>query len=205
MVLATLAVAIGAAVAAFSVTDAWLFRPLRFPDADRLVVAFAAAPARPTEPAVWMPYRAYRAWQKDARSFASVSGAFFQGATYRTATDAMSIVGMRVTPEFFDTFAMPPLRGRGLTQADVGGPDAVVISHGFWQRVLGGSENVVGTTLTLSEVPYTVVGIMPPGFDVRLLDQAEGAAFWTLLGAGDPGYGPTGSAPWPSSPECGPA
>ncbi len=60
---------------------------------------------------------------------------------------------------------------------------------------LGGSENVVGTTLTLSEVPYTVVGIMPPGFDVRLLDQAEGAAFWTLLGASDPGYGPDGIGP----------
>ena len=53
----------------------------------------------------------------------------------------------------------------------------------------------LATALTLSEVPYTVVGITPPGFDVRLLDQAEGAAFWTLLGAGDPGYGPDGIGP----------
>ena len=162
VMLGTLAVAIGTVATAFSITDAWLFRPLAFPAADRLVVAFMATAARPTEPAVWMPYRAYLSWKDSARSFSSVSGAFFQGATWRTATDARSLVGMKVTPEFFSTFGVAPLRGRPLAPADAGGPPAVVLSYGFWQRELGASETVVGGSVTLSDVSYTVVGVMPP-------------------------------------------
>ena len=188
VVICTLAVAIGAAVIAFSVTDAWLFRPLRFPDADRLVVAFAAAPARPTEPMVWMPYRAYLSWRDSARGFSSVSAAFFQGAMWRTSSDAKSLVGMRVTPEFFTTFGVAPLRGRPFTEADVSGTPVLVISYGFWQRELGGEESVLGSTVTLSDVAYTVIGIMPQDFDVRLLDRPDGAAFWTVFRTGDRGY-----------------
>jgi hypothetical protein len=68
VVVATLAVAIGAAVAVFSVVDAWLFRPLNFPDAERLAIAFAARPERPNEPAVWLPYRAFLGWKERSRS-----------------------------------------------------------------------------------------------------------------------------------------
>ncbi len=193
VVLCTLAVAIGAAVTAFSVADAWLFRPLGFPAADRLVVAFAAAENRPSEPAVWMPYRAYVSWKDSARTFSSVSAAFFQGVTWRTSSDAKSLVGMRVTPEFFSTFGVPPFRGRPLAASDAGGPPALVISYGFWQRELGGAERVLNSTVTLSDVAYTVVGIMPADFDVRLLDRPEGAAFWTLFRTGDRGYEPGGT------------
>jgi hypothetical protein len=83
VVVCTLAIAIGSVVAAFSITDAWLFRSLRFPAADRLVVAFMAIAARPEEPAVWMPYRAYLSWKASSRSFSSVSAAFFRDAASR--------------------------------------------------------------------------------------------------------------------------
>jgi predicted permease len=192
VVLCTLAVAIGAAVTAFSITDAWLFRPLRFPAADRLVVSFMATAARPTEPAVFMPYRAYLSWKDTAKSFSSISAAFFRGATWRTSSDAKPLLGMRVTPEFFSTLGVPALRGRHFAAADVDGPPALVISYGFWQRELGGAESVVGSTVTLSDVAYTVVGVMPAAFDVRLLDRPEGAAFWTLFRAGERGYEPGG-------------
>jgi len=195
VVLGTLAIAIGATVTVFSIADAWLFRPLRFPGADRLVVAFASTPARPSEPAVFMPYRAYLSWKDSARAFSSVSAAFFQGATWRTADNAKTLVGLRVTPEFFSTFGMLALRGRTLEQSDASGSPALVISYGFWQRDLGGSDAVVGSSLILSDVSYTVVGIMPPDFDVRLLDRPEGAAFWTLFRPGDPGYQAGGLGP----------
>jgi putative ABC transport system permease protein len=55
VVVATLAIAIGAAVTVFSIVDAWLFRPLNFPEAEHLAIAFAARPERPSEPAVWLP------------------------------------------------------------------------------------------------------------------------------------------------------
>jgi predicted permease len=195
VVVCTLAVAIGSTVTAFSLTDAWLFRSLRFPAADRLVVAFMATAARPTEPAVWMPYRAYLSWKESARSFSSVSAAFFTGGTWRSASDAKSLVGMRVTPDFFTTLGVPALRGRHPTAADASGMPTIVLSYGFWQRELGGAEDTVGRAVVLSDVAYTVVGIMPAAFDVRLLDRPEGAAFWTLFRPGDRGYAPGGIGP----------
>ena len=195
VVVCTLAVAMGAAVTVFSITDAWLFRPLPFPHADRLTVAFAATPARPTEPAVWMPYRAYLVFSRSARSFSSIAGAAFQQVAWRRGSDAKSVVGMRVTPEFFSTFGVQALRGRTLGAADAGDSPAVVLSHGFWQRELGGDDAVVGSAVTLSDIPHTVVGVMPVDFDVRLLDQPEGAAFWTLLRTGERGYEPGGIGP----------
>ena len=115
------------------------------------------------------------------------------GVTWRTSSDAKSLVGMRVTPEFFSTFGVPPLRGRPFAASDAGGPPALVISYGFWQRELGGAETVLNSTVTLSDIAYTVVGIMPSDFDVRLLDRPEGAAFWTLFRTGDRGYEPGGT------------
>jgi predicted permease len=194
IVLCTLGIAIGGTVTAFSLTDAWLFRPLRFPAADRLMVAFMATSARPTEPAIWMPYRAYLSWKESAHSFSSVSAAFFRGATWRNGSEARSLVGMRVTPEFFATLGVAPLRGRVLTAADAQGPPAVVIGYGLWQRELGGAD-VVGRTIELSDVAYTIAGVMPSTFDVRLLDRPEGAAFWTLFGRNERGYEPGGIAP----------
>ena len=195
IVLCTLGIAIGGTVTAFSITDAWLFRPLNFPSADRLVVAFMATATTPTEPAVWMPYRAYLSWKESARSFSSVSAAFFRGAMWRGAAGAKSLLGMRVTPEFFITLGVPPFRGRHLTAGDEDGAPAAVLSYGFWQRELGGANDVVGGTISLSDSVYTVVGIMPPDFDVRLLDRPEGAAFWTLFRPGDRGYEPGGMGP----------
>jgi predicted permease len=195
VVIGTLAIAIGAAVTAFSITDAWLFRPLPFPAPNRLVVSFMASAASPSEPAVWMPYRAYVSWKASARSFASISGAFFHGATWRTSSGARSLVGMRVTPEFFATLGVAPLRGRTLSAADETGPAAVVIAYGFWQRELGGSADALGRPITLGDSTYTVAGIMPADFDVRLLDRPEGAAFWTLIRTGERGYDAAGMGP----------
>jgi predicted permease len=194
-VIATLAIVIGSAVTVFSISDAWLFRPLAFPKAGRLVVAFAATSTHPDEPAVWMPYRSYVAFKESARSFTSVSAAAFQPATWRTASGATSIVGMRVTPEFFLTLGVSPMRGRGLDASDAAtGSPVVVLSYGLWRRSLGGEE-VIGRSVMLNDAPYTVVGVMPADFDIRLLDQREGAAFWTILRTGERGYERGGIGP----------
>src|SRR5262245_30931848 len=152
VVLSTLTLAIAATVTVFSIVDAWLLRPLNFPRADRLVIAFGANPDRPSEPAVWLPYRAYLAWKEQSRSFSSISAAFFKGVTVTTPTDARSAVGLEVSPEFFETFGAQPFLGRGLRASDVSGAPVVVLTHGFWQRQLGGSLSVIGSSITLSDL-----------------------------------------------------
>ena len=88
VVLTTLAIGIGAVITVFSIVDAWLLRPLNFPDADRLVIAFAAQPDRPTEPAVWLPYREYLGWKERSHSFDWLAAAFVRDVTLTTPGEA---------------------------------------------------------------------------------------------------------------------
>ena len=193
VVVATLAIAIGAAVTVFSIVDAWLFRPLNFPEAEHLAIAFAARPERPSEPAVWLPYRAFLGWKERSRSFASLSAAFPRDVTLTSASDARAVLGLSVSPEFFRTFGVGPLVGRALSESDVRGPRAVVLSYGLWQRQFGGSDSAIGTSITLSGVPYQLIGVMPRDFETRILDMRF--EFWTLLMTGEAGYETGGAGP----------
>src|SRR5437867_12151079 len=139
VVLATLAAGIGVAVTVFSIVDAWLLKPLAFPHADRLVVGLGATRERPAEPAVFLPYRGYVAWKARSRSFDVVSATFRRSYLMSGAGESSTAMGMAVTEEFFQTLGLSPARGRTLAARDVGGPAAVVIGHGFWQRQFGGS------------------------------------------------------------------
>lgn len=192
VVLITLSIAIGATVTIFSIVDAWLVRPLNFPNAGRLAIAFAARPERPTEPAVWLPYRAYLGWKERSRTLTSVSAAFVRDVTVTTSTDARTVLGLGVAPEFFRTLGRAPVLGRTLSEGDVAGPRAVVLSYGFWQRHFG-SRDPIGTALTMSGVPYEIVGVMPRDFEVRVLDMRFD--FWIPLRGNEPGYEPGGLGP----------
>jgi predicted permease len=193
VLLSTIAIAIGATVTVFTIVDAWLVRPLNFPRADRLVIAFGARPERPAEPAVWLPYRAYLAWKERSQSFESVSGVFMRDATVSTARDAQSALGLSVTPEFFKTLAVGPLLGRTISEDDTTGPPAVVLSYGFWQRLFGGSDRVIGTTVVMSGTPHQILGVMPRDFESRVLDMRFD--FWTPFRRGDPAYQRDGLGP----------
>jgi predicted permease len=193
VVVATLALALGGTITVFSIVDAWLLRPLNFPRAHQLVVAFAARPEVPSEPAVWLPYRAYSGWKDRSRSFTSISGAFVRDVTLTTAADAQTLLGLSVTPEFFETFGVSPLLGRTLSQQDVTGPRAIVLSYGLWQRTFGGSPDVIGRSVTLSSVPHHIVGVMPRDFETRVLDMRF--EFWTPFMPDQPEYQPGGIGP----------
>ena len=193
VILITLAIAIGATITVFSIVDAWLIRPLNFPDADRLAIAFASRPERPTEPAVFLPYRAYVAWKERSRSFTSLSAAFIRDVTLTRSDDARTVLGLMVTPEFFDTFGVHPLLGRSLSAQDVPSPPTVVLSYGLWQRQFGAAADVIGTPVTLSGTPHEIVGVMPREFETRVLDMRF--EFWTPLKPGEGGYEPGGIGP----------
>jgi predicted permease len=195
IVLTILSVAIGASVTVFSVVDAWLLRPLNFPDANRLVIGLAAQRDRPDEPAVFLFYRSYLGFKAQSRSLASVAAAFRRSYLVTGRGDASSALGMAVSEAFFDTLGVPPVLGRTLSSRDRGSVKATVLSYGFWQQQFGGARDVIGTTVTLNGDPYEIVGVMPNGFDVRMLEQPRGAQLWTLITAGERGYDPAGMGP----------
>ena len=195
VVLTILSVAIGASVTVFSIVDAWLLRPLTFPDPNRLVIGLAAQRDQPNQPAVFLFYRSYLGFKAQSQSLASVSAAFRRSYLVTGRGDAASVLGMAVSEEFFATMGVAPVMGRTLSAGDVGGAAATVLSYGFWQQQLGGARDVIGTTVMLNGEPHEIVGVMPNSFDVRMLEQPRGAQLWTLINAGERGYDPAGRGP----------
>jgi putative ABC transport system permease protein len=151
----TLALGIGANTAIFSVVDAVLLRPLPYRDPERLV----SLPSGQSLP--------------DVNDFAAQSRTIIRfGAFGEWPLDLLghgepkSIPSALVSGSLFETLGVKPLLGRTLTAADdqLGGAHIVVTSYGFWKTYLNADSNVIGSALTLSGVPYTVIGIMPAGF-----------------------------------------
>ena len=68
-----------------------------------------------------------------------------------------------------------------------------MLSHGLWERRFAASQTVIGTSITLNDVPHEVIGVMPPEFELRMLDRATGYELWTLFRPGEPGYTPGGT------------
>ena len=190
---ATLALSIGATVVVFSIIDAWLFRPLSFPEPDRLAISVYATRERPSEPAVFALYRDYLSWKERSRSFDAMAAVFPRTFLIGDVADIATAEGLVVTGEFFRTLGVSARLGRTLSEADEVGAPVTVLGHGLWERRFGASETVIGTSVTLNDVPHEVVGVMPRGFDVRILDQATGFELWTLFRPGEPGYTPGGT------------
>jgi len=163
----TLALGIGANTSIFSVVNAVVLRPLPFPDAERLVWFDGVNPARGiTESSLSMPD--YLDWQSQADAFQSMT-AFVEGSAILSSDEVEPERVPRgiVTASFFPTVGVNPAQGRALVPEDeLSGSELVaVLSHGLWQRRFGANPNVLGSKFMLSGRSFTVVGVMPAGFD----------------------------------------
>jgi predicted permease len=161
IVLATLALGIGANVAIFSVVNGMLLRPLPFRDPARVVHVTLA------EPYVQLAAAELLDLRRDMRAFATIAGYSTPDANVTGGPEPERVHVARVTDQFFATLGASPALGRAFTAEEErrGGPPALIISHALWQRYLGGVPDVVGRTLEISGRPVTIVGVMPPRFD----------------------------------------
>src|SRR5690606_38527683 len=105
----------------------------------------------------------------------------YNGAWHSTLLDGGNAVpakGTWVTGDLFGVLGVVPALGRVLLPADdvVGADPVMVIGHGFWQRHFGGDPAAVGRSLRWGDRSYTIVGVMPRGFE-----YPQGADFWTPL------------------------
>ncbi|MGH6876996.1 MAG: ABC transporter permease, partial [Rhizomicrobium sp.] len=192
---ASLAVAIGANTAMFSILDAWLLRPLPFKDANRIVTLLRSDPKHPSEPGFFPLYRDFRTWKEHSDSFEQIAGAFWRGFTVTGGDNPQQVQGLITTANLFDTLGVRPIIGRTFLPSDLHGPAVAVIGYGFWQRHFGGKPDALGKTLLLNGKPYQIIGVIPRNRGLRLSNQPADPAIYTLLPTGESGYSKEGDSP----------
>ena len=164
--IATLALAIGANSAMFTVVNSVLLRPLQFPESERLVTFEGINPARGIAQSN-MSFPDIVDWQKQNQAFEKIGGFVFSGFVLTNGDETERVTGSWVTGDYFSMFRVQPLYGRVLQPEDVqaGKDDVAVIGYGLWQRRFGADRNIVGRQVSIGGKSTTIVGVMPQGFD----------------------------------------
>jgi putative ABC transport system permease protein len=175
----TLALGIGANTAIFSVVNAVLLKPLPFPASEELVSVGAADAQHQMSPVSLnaLSYPDFFDFRERNHTFANIAVRRDRAFALVGEQEAQSIRGQKVSAEFFDVLGVKPSLGRTFTRSDEqagGGPGGqkVIISHAFWREHFDGRSNILGQTLLLDAQPYTVIGVMPAGFNFPI--QTEG-------------------------------
>jgi putative ABC transport system permease protein len=167
----TLALGIGANTSIFSVVDAALIRALPYPAADHVVRIYS--PSKKGLSSVSPPD--FVDWRADATVFDGMAA--YVGQEYALSGDgaAEELDAASVTQDFFAILGVAPQLGRTFSADDeVPGVHVVVLSDGLWRRRFGGDSGIVGRSVVLDQMPYTVIGVMP-----RRFDYPDGMALWT--------------------------
>ena len=160
----SLALGIGANTAIFSIVDSLLLRALPVKQPERLVLLAYEndLPTAWTNP-IWEQIRDRPDLFDGALAWSSTRFDLAQGG------QTEFVDGIWASGRFFDVLGVPAILGRTFTEADDrrgGGPDGAVavISYNFWQSRFGGAADVIGRSLTVSRIPYTIVGVAGPDF-----------------------------------------
>ena len=163
----SLALGIGANTAIFSLVDSLVLRALPVEDPQRLVILNDTA-----TPGQFDSSWTYAIWE-NVRQRASAFDAALAWSTQRfnmaSGGEIQPVAGLYVSGGYFQGLGVPALIGRMIAAEDDvrgGGRDGAVavVSYAFWQRQFGGAGDVLGKTLTLERVPFTIVGVTPPDF-----------------------------------------
>ena len=168
----TLALGIGASTAIFSAVYPVLFEPLAYPDASRIVaLADYGAEGQPVD----VTYGTFNELSLRNRSFAALAAADRWQPALMGLDEPERLAGELVTARYFDAFGVMPVVGRNFVAADdqPGAPRVAIVSDGLARRRFGDARSVLGRRLMLDGDTYTVIGVMPPGFDDLLSPSAE--------------------------------
>jgi macrolide transport system ATP-binding/permease protein len=177
-----LTLGISASVAIFGFVDAALIKPLPYADPNRLVEVTESVTMIPRAN---LSYPDYLDWKRLNRVFSSMDVYNGTGYLLRSAGGTEPISGVRVSDGFFHTLGVSPILGRDFYAGEdlPAAPNTVILSYAAWQKRFGGRKDVTGETVTLSGVPYSIVGVLPQDFHFAPSVSAE---FWTTLHASDP-------------------
>ena len=163
----TLALAIGANTALFSIVNGVLLNPLPYPRPNELVTLHESKPNFNTGS---ISYPNFLDWQKENHTLSSMAVSRSYSFSLTGLGQAEQIQGQFVTSDFFSILGVKPLMGRNFVSADdqVGAAPVLLISAGFWKRKLSGAADVVGKSLTLDGREYTIAGVIPTDFALKI-------------------------------------
>ncbi len=165
----TLALGIGANTAIFSVVNALLLKPLPFPDPQQLMAVGARDTRQNATELNSLSYPDFFDFREQNHSFSCIAVYRNQTLALTSEEGATSILAEKVSAEFLDVLGIKPFMGRNFARADEeagGGPGGfkLIISYDFWKKHFGGEANVVGRTIELDRRSFTILGVMPAGF-----------------------------------------
>ncbi len=172
-----LALGLGANTAMFNIVYGVLLRPLPYPNA-AAIVRIGESLGSIGVSDMWVSNRSMPLLEESAESFEQLAG--YQEIFARSASlDGATLSGARVSPSLFPLLASRPQLGRLFMEEEArdGADGVVLLSHGVWTSRFGSDADVVGTLVDLDGEPYTVVGVLPEGFDFPNPDNE----FWTPL------------------------
>ncbi len=158
-----LALGIGATTAIFSLANAYLVRPLPYPEPDRIVVVSERSPSGDTAP---VTAANFLDWQSRSRSFMAIAAVVSDRADMGGEGKPEKVQAIRASSALFDVLGVGTKPGRAFLPSEdlPGGPPVVVLSHGAWLRRFGGDQAIVGRAVRLDGATATVVGILPADF-----------------------------------------
>ncbi len=169
---AVIAIGVGANMAAFSIADAFLLRPLRVPGIDRVMRILAKEQGNLDLQEVFSAPE-FLELQTNTRSFESIAAwsEFTGNLTGGNVAEVSN--GMVVSANLFRLFGVAPVLGRSLIEEDglEGSEPAAVISYGLWARQFGLANDTIGKTIRVQGRPYRIAGVMPKEF--QYLPEAD--------------------------------
>ncbi len=174
-----LALGIGANTALFSVINTVLLGPLPFPEPERLMTVGVKDLRTGTEPGS-MSYPDFADWRAKSTSFEGMAVYRTTGLTLTEVSEPIRLDTAIVSAELFNVLRVGPAQGRVFTaDEDKPGTRVVVLGHNLWQRRFNADPAIVGRALTLNNQSYTVIGVMPAGFQFPI--QSEAVELWTTV------------------------
>ena len=179
--IATLAIGIGSVTAILSIVNGVDWRPLGYPNPDRVVLV------RERVKGVTSPttgFSTFADWRDRAQSFDALAAMGSTEATLSAGGEAERVAGLRVTPEYFAVTRMAPALGRAFTAAENRQDNRrfIILSARVWRRLFGADPQIVGRAVHLNGFPYVVTGVMQDAAEDVIADQMfDKADVWLPL------------------------
>jgi predicted permease len=183
----TMALAIGANTAIFTVVNGVILKSLPFPEPNRLLVVSGTSK---TSSSVAVSYPDYLDWRSGQSVFSGMAARLQTGGVFTGSREPRRVFGRLVTASFFSTLQISPQAGRFFTEAEdrPGSNHVLLISDRLWRQYFDADSSIIGNAVHYNGEPWTVIGVMPRAFDFYGRDNENNDVFLPLGATTDKSY-----------------